>query len=75
MYHAILCLVSIIFGALVASIADHIRFKHKYLGKLVLETNTDSGDTYIFAKVESQEALDNLKDGDEIIFDVEHSQK
>lgn len=74
MYHIILCLASLVVGMLVASIADHIRFnrKQKYLGKLVLTEDSEDGQTYIFAKVESQETLDNLKEGEEVLFEIEH---
>ena len=75
MYHLILCTVSLAVGALVSSLVSSIRYnnKHKYLGKLVLTEDTDTGGTYIFAKVKSQEDIDNLKDGEEILFEVEHS--
>lgn len=77
MYYVILSVVSICVGSLIATIIDHIRQskKQNYLGELIVVEDIEDGQTYISARVESQDAIDKLKEGEEVVLTVERSQR
>ena len=77
MYDIVLCIASIIAGSLIVLIIEHFKNgnKQKFIGKLLITEDFDDGQIYISAEVESREAINNLKEGDKVIFEVEHTQK
>ena len=77
MYYVILSVVSICVGSLIAIIIDHIMQskKQNYLGELIVVEDIEDGQTYISARVRSQDAIDKLKEGEEVVLTVERSQK